>query len=140
MVFWGNNLVGGSWLPTFRDKISVSCLTLEDGTDILSRNVVSQLPPTQLLPQEKESLKTQQCGRLESRYYNHSIRNNISYNNSESQTTLYLHHFKGRTGDRRNKKKRDRDGGSMVFFQLKFCIINRIPLRRLYVTLKEFVT
>jgi len=38
-------------------EIVLTCLTLEDGTDILSRNVVSQVPPTQLLIQEKEGLK-----------------------------------------------------------------------------------
>ena len=44
---------GGNFLPTFRDNISVQhsgvkyqrFLTLEDGTDRLSRNVSNKLPP-----------------------------------------------------------------------------------------------
>jgi hypothetical protein len=105
---------GGSWLTTYRGKISVqlqsakyhlkcswhACL-FKDGTDILSRNVVSQLQATQLLLKEGEGLHTAVRTPGIS-HYNHSFRNNTSYNNSASQGILYLHHFEERMLDRQN--------------------------------------
>jgi len=44
--------------PIFKSQAGqhdfLCCLALEDGTDVLSRNVDKQLPPTNLLPQQRE--------------------------------------------------------------------------------------